>query len=88
MDLKTLKIEAEKEVKKAKNLKELEEQKSLEDYDEAVKPILRKELIMENDIIEQLARNEIISEGEGKNVIMDNEFKELLDKFIEYSKKQ
>lgn len=73
--------------KKARTVKELEEQKSLEDYDKAVKPILRKELIMENDIIEQLARNEIISEGKDKNVIVDNEFKELLDKFIEYSKK-
>lgn len=73
--------------KRATTLEELEKQKNQEDYDRGVRPILRKELNMENDIIELLARNEIVSEGKDKEVIVDSEFKELLDKFIEYSKK-
>jgi len=73
--------------KKARTVEELAKQKSLEDDDRSVRPILREELNMENDIIEQLVRNEIVSEGKDKKVIVDSEFKELLDKFIEYSKK-
>ncbi len=42
---------------------------------------------MENAIIVQLIRNEIVSEGKDNNLIVDNEFKNLLDKFIEYLKK-
>lgn len=72
--------------KQARTVKELARQKSLDDADKAYRPMARKELRMENDIIVQLIRNEIISVGKDKNVIVDNEFRELLDKSIEYFK--
>jgi len=73
--------------KQARTVEELARQKSLDDADEAYRPIARKELLIENDIIVQLVRNEIVTEEEDENLVVDNEFKELLDKFIEYSKK-
>ena len=72
--------------KQARTVEELARQKGYDDFDEGYRPMARKELLMENDIIVQLIRNEIISEGKDKNVIVDNEFRELLDKSIEYFK--